>query len=295
MVNNVNKLPSPFEDINTHYYKNAVIPPPEAPGEIIKYTRIAVDSKDRNTILHPEPNRYEIKLSNEVTDVMTARLISADIPLSMYMVNKYFDKLYVVYDGTPYTVALDHGDYTETAFATMVTTRLNAIIGSNTFTVSYNTATDNFTFAAAAVFSLDFGSSSNSLGAMLGFAKEQYTSNATGSSPYPNIIRSVYRKNFKYNNYIIMYIDQFDTYQSPSTQLERSFAIVPAIYTQLSISDKPELKKFFSPPIPRLTRLIVKFLDRYGNPYDFQNTEHRFEILLESNKQARKYNSIFGN
>lgn len=285
----------PFEDITTHYIKNAIIPPPETPSEIIKYTRIVIDSKDRNKSLHPFPNKYEMKLPNEVTDVMSAKLISADIPLSMYMINDYFNTLNIVYNGSPYTVVLDNGDYSETGLATMMTTRLNAVVGSNTFSVSYNANTDNYTFAAAQVFSMTFGSSKNSLDALLGFAKEQYTSSATGSAPYANVIKSAYRKNFNYNNYAIMYIDQFDNYQSPSTELDRCFAVIPSVYTQQSFSDHPELKKTFSPPVPRLTRLFVRFLDRYGNPYDFENMEHRFEILLCSNKQARKYNSIFGN
>jgi hypothetical protein len=61
----------------------------------------------------------------------------------------------------------------------------------------------------------------------------------------------------------------------------------------LNISAAPELIKIFSPPIPRLTKLVITFLDRYGNPYDFCNMEHRFEILVKSHKQARKYCHIF--
>jgi hypothetical protein len=280
-------------ELNEHYIKNAIIPPPETPGEVIKYTRIAIDSKDRNKTLHPFANKYEIRLNNEVTDVMSAKLKSADIPLSMYLINDYFNTLYLSYDGMSYNVVLDKGNYTETSLATMMTTKLNNAVGSNVFQVTYNTATDNYTFACHNIFTLTFGTSKNSLDALLGFAKEQYTATNTGSDPFDYIIRSPYRKNFNYNNYLIMYIDQFDIIQSPSTELDRCFAIIPSVYTQLSMSDHPDIIKVFSPPIPRLTRLIIRFLDRYGNPYDFQNMEHRFELLLQSNKQARKYNSIF--
>jgi hypothetical protein len=288
-------MKGPFEDISSHYIKNAIIPPPETSSEVIKYTRIVVDSKDRDKSLYPLANKYEMKLPNEVSDVMSAKLISADIPLSMYMVNDFFNTLNIVYNGSPYNIVLDNGDYTDGGLATMMTTRLNAVVGSNTFSVSYNANTDNYTFAAAQSFSMTFGGSKNSLDTLLGFEKQQYTSSATGSAPFANVIKSVYRKNLKYNNYAIMYIDQFDNYQSPSTELDRCFAVIPSVYNQQSFSDHPELKKVFSPPIPRLTRLFVRFLDRYGNPYDFENIEHRFEILLCSNKQARKYNSIFGN
>jgi hypothetical protein len=275
------------------YNKRAIIPPPETPVENTKYTRIVIDSKDRIKSLYPYPNSYEIKLDNEVQDVISAKLISADIPLSMYMINQYFDRLTIIVNATTYNIQLEHGDYNAVDLATMMTNKLNEQF-SSTFYVTYNNAKDNFTFAASISFSLVFGNGSNSLDALLGFGKQTYTSSATGSSPYNNIVRSVYRKNFHFNNCLIMYIDQFDNYKSPSVKMDRSFAIVPSIYNNLNISDYAELVKTFSPPIPRLDRLIISFLDRYGNPYDFQNVEHRFELLLTSHKQARRY-TIFGN
>lgn len=286
----------PFEDVTAHYIKNAIIPPPETPSEIVKYTRIVIDSKDRNKNLHPLANQYEMRLPSEVTDVISAKLMSADIPLSMYLVNDYFNTLNLVYDGQDYTVVLDKGDYTNVGLATMITTRINTVIGSSSFEVSYNSITDNYVFKADEAFSVVFDASKNNLGAMLGFASNTvYPSSNIGSHHLSHVVKSVYRKNFNFNNHIIMYIDQFDNYQSPSTELDRCFAIIPPVYTQMNFSDHPDLIKVFSPPIPRLTRLIVRFFDRYGNPYDFQNMEHRFELLLQSNKQGRKYNSIFGN
>lgn len=275
------------------YYQNALIPPPESKSEVLKYTRVAIDSKDRDKTLFPNPNSYEIKLSNEIFDVISAKLINADIPLSMYMINQYFDTLLVHVGSTTYTVQLDHGDYTETQLATSLTDTINNQIGSNYFQVTYNARKDNFTFASSQSFSLRFGDSANNLADLLGFNKITYVSNTGGSSPYTNIINGEYRKNFKYNNYIIMYIDHFDTYQSPTNDVDRCFAIIPAIYTTLNISDKNDLIKVFSPPVPRMTKLIISFYDRYGNPYDFHNINHRFELLIQSHKHPRKYGQIF--
>lgn len=275
------------------FYKNAIIPPPEAKSENIKYTRLAIDSKDRDKSLFPNANNYEVRLNNEIDDVISAKLINADIPLSMYMINKYFDTL-VVQQGsdTPQNIQLDHGNYNENELATLITDALNNAFGDSTFTVTYNTNKDNFSFVSTSPFSLIFGTSSNSLDMLLGFSKKTYTSINLGRVNH--VINAEYRKNFNYNNCIIMYIDKFDTYQSPSNEIDRCFAILPSVYTLLSISDNPELIKIFSPPIPRLAKLIISFYDRYGNPYDFSNMEHRFEILVKSHKQARKYNQIFG-
>ena len=41
--------------------------------------------------------------------------------------------------------------------------------------------------------------------------------------------------------------------------------------------------------------MIITFYDRFNNLYDFQNIDHRFEILFKSHKQRRKYGSILQN
>lgn len=275
------------------YYQNALIPPPEEKSEVIKYTRVAIDSKDRDTILFPNSNKYEIKLSNEIIDVISAKLINADIPLSMYMINEYFNTLVVITGNTTYTVQLDHGDYTETQLATLLTDSINNTIGDSLFQVTYNSNKDNFKFTCKHSFSLNFGTGANNLADLLGFNKTTYSSTTGGSSPYTHVVNAEYRKNFNYNNYLIMYIDHFDIYQSPTNDVDRCFAIIPAIYERLNISDKNDLMKFFSPPVPRMTKLNISFFDRYGNPYNFNNINHRFELLIKSHKQPRKYNQIF--
>lgn len=274
------------------YWHNAVIPPPEVPTEVLKNVRLVIDSKDRNTSLYPEQNAYEVKLPDEYNDVTTAKLINADITLVMYLINKYFDKIYVNIGNSIYTIQLDHGDYTPETLATAITNKLNAL-NLGTFSVSYSSQKDNFIFTSDVAFSLDFTTPKNNIHSILGFAKGSYSSSQIGSAPLPHVVNAPYRKNFNHNNCIIMYIDQFDTYHSPTTEMNKCFAIIPSVYRNLNISDNAEITKVFSPPIPKLSRLMIKFFDRYGNPYDFQNTEHRFEIILTSHKQPRKYNSIF--
>lgn len=283
-----------MDSLSIHEYnKHAVIPPPVTSVENYKHTRLVIDSKDRNKALFPNPNSYDIKLDTEVSDVISAKLINADIPMSMYMINAHFDNITFRVDNNVYDIQLEHGNYTETEFASMVTAAMNEVM-PETFSVTYNTIKDGFTFGSTVSFSLVFGNKANSLGAFLGFADTTYTSTETGNAPFDHQIKSVFRKNFLFNNCVIMYIDQFDCYRSPSNEMDKCFAILPSVYSLLNISDHPELIKTFSPPIPRLNKLIVSFLDRYGNPYDFQNMEHRFELLLTSHKQARRY-TIFGN
>lgn len=277
---------------NNVYWKNAVIPPPEVPTEILKNVRLVIDSKDRNVSLYPEQNLYEVKLPDEYNDVTTAKLINADIPLSMYLINKYFDSIDIVVNNNTYVVQIEHGDYTSSTLATTLTDGLNDL-GVGLFEVSYNAKKDNFVFTGNTAFSLNFVNRTNNLHAILGFARKVYVSSQTGNLPTPHVLSAPFRKNFNHNNCVIMYIDQFDTYHSPTTEMNKCFAIIPTVYRNLNMSDNAEVTKVFSPPIPKLSKLMVKFFDRYGNPYDFQNNEHRFEIILTSHKQPRKYNSIF--
>lgn len=272
------------------YIHNAIIPPPQNMEMDTRYTRIIFDSKDRDTSLYPEPNRYEVRFDDDIDDVVSAQLVSVDAPLSSYMINKYFNTFTLTISGTSYDVMLDQGDYEPAAFAAMVRAKMDAI--NNSFEVEYVTATDNFIFKGSVAFSISFPQA-NSLHQVFGFKKAEYVSSATGSAPYPFIVRSEYRRNFGFNNYMVMNIESFDVNKSNGNVLHRTFAVITKNYWDINFSDDPKIIKTFTPPIPRLARVKVTFVDRFGNPYDFQNYDHRIELLFASYKQKRKYQNIF--
>ena len=90
-----------------------------------------------------------------------------------------------------------------------------------------------------------------------------------------------------------MNIESFDVNKSNSNTLHRTTAILGEPYVRLSLADIPNVVKRFSPTIPRLARIKVTFTDRFGNLYDFQNIDHRVDIVFTSFKQKRKYQNIF--
>ena len=279
------------------FYDNAIIPPPEGSNEpSVKYTRIIIDSKDRNMDLFPEANSYEIRFDDEVEDVLSAQLVSADIPLPMYIVNKYFKTFTIKIGQTSYTITLDEGDYDATTLASNITTNINKVLNlSNGFLVEYNQIKDNYTFKSPVPFILTFNEV-NSLHNVLGFKKQQYVSFQDDDDvARPYIIKSEFRRNFQYNNYIVMSIDQFDINKSNSNNLHKTFAVIVKNYTDINFADMPKVIKNFTPPIARLAKLRISFKDKYGNLYDFQNMDHRLEILFTSFKQKRKYQNIFLN
>lgn len=279
------------------YVQAAIIPPPITYNHEndIKYTRIVFDSKDRDVELFPEPNNYEVKFDDDIEDVLSVQLLSIDVPLSTYMINKYFSKLTFQTGASPVTVDLYHGDYTNTGLADMITSRMNSV-ASNNFLVEYDSIKDNYVFRSKVSFSVHFPEK-NSLHMLLGFKNKTYTSivDTSGPAGYGHIIKSEFRKNFKFNNYIIMTIEQFDLIKSNSNILYKTFAVIPDNYSNLNISNEPKIIKSFTPPVPRIAKIKISFMDRYGNLYDFQNIDHRIELLFASHKQARKYQNIFVN
>jgi hypothetical protein len=278
------------------FFNNAVIPPPEDSRDIEtlkKYTRVIIDSKDRDTSLFPDPNTYEVKLEDDIDDILSADLLSADVPLSSYLINSYFNKIMFSISSTQYTATLDNGDYDAAALAPMIESKLNGQVSTN-FQVTYNSTMDSFTFASKVPFSFDF-TGKNNLAPLLGFRAKVYASSNVGVGTFAHVIRADFRCNLNYNNYIILNIEQFDINKSNSTILQKTFAVLGKTYNDLSISNNPRITKYFTPPIPRLLKLKLSFYDRYGNPYDFQNMDHRIELQFVSHKQKRKYQNIFLN
>jgi hypothetical protein len=244
--------------------------------------------------LFANPNSYEVKLEDDIDDILSVELLSADVTLSAYLINSYFNKIiFSLSNTTTYTATLDIGDYDKSSLATTMESKLNDQVATN-FQVTYNSTKDNFTFASKAAFSLDF-TSKNSLAPLLGFRSKVYSSSATGSGTFPHIINAEFRCNLKYNNYIVLNVDQFDINKSNSVILQKTFAILGQSYNDLSIANNPRIVKYFTPPIPRLLKLKLTFYDRFGNLYDFQNIDHRIELQFVSHKQKRKYQNIFLN
>lgn len=276
------------------YRKYSIIKPPERKDidlkNSVKTERLVIDSKFRDKTLFPNPNNYEIKFEDDINDVIKAKLIYFDGPMSNYLINQYFNSFVINTASTDYTITLNSGNYTESQLIAQIQTKLDAAIGTGIINSTYNANSDHFIFTSSQVFTLKFIGVEHSIHMILGFELKNYTSvNVSGTQT----IEAVYRKNFNYNNYIIMNIDNFDLLKSINRDLNKSFAIICKQYQTLAVTDLPRYIKYFNPPIPRLVKLKVSFFDSYGNPYDFQGMDHRFELELDVFKQRRYYQDIF--
>lgn len=271
------------------YNKYALIKPPEFKEDDQKFTRVIVDSRSRDVNLFPLPNNYEIVLEDDINDLISAELVYMDMPFTNYLINNFFNKINIIINNIIYTVILTNGDYDDNAFLTEFQTQLDTVIGSGLITISYITKTDSYSFTSNNPFLFKFTNYTNTLAMLLGFNKNlDYVASGTG----PYTLNSPFKRNFNYNNYIIMEIKQFNVLKSTDTFLDDSFAIISQKFADKNICDQKYVK-YFSPPIPRLIKICIKLCDKFGNPYDFQNQDHHFEILFTSCKQKRKYKNIF--
>ena len=177
------------------FYKHAVIPPLKQfsikdNNEVNKYHRVVVDSAFRDIVLFPTPSKYDFVLESEISDVVSISLLNADIPLSMYLINQYFNTF--VLNGQ--NIVIPIGDYNITALIAIIQTVL-----PNGFSIGYNSAQSTIYFSNANSFTFNPGN----LDKLFGFLPKTYTAYNNN-----NIWRltAPYKYNLEYNNCIIMYI-----------------------------------------------------------------------------------------
>jgi hypothetical protein len=275
------------------YYNKGLIRAPEKPSTSL--VRLVIDSRERNATLFPNPNSYEINLIDTISGVKGMTLLSADIPFgNSYIVNSGNNVLYVAYTQTSpdiYAITIDTGDYTPTELASELTTAINTATGTTDFIVTYEAKKDIFKFRCTNSFgiifrgktirhsylsSTDTASIDRGMGILLGFGISNYIS--TQQSAGVNLIYSEFKINFDPSDCIVLNIDEFGVNLSTSDILNGSTAII----TKSNIADlnKLSITKEFNPPLARLNKLKITLLDYYGNPYDFQNRNHRLEFTL---------------
>lgn len=274
------------------FQNSTIIKPPQANFDKndhrkhVNYTRLIIDSRDRDINQYPNPASYVIDLPDDINDVVAAELHVADITLSAPLVNQYNNTITFNINGTDITVTLEPGNYN--AGKNLGTAIANVLANTDpTFTGTFDTDTEKFIFTCANVFNLSMQSIERNLARILGFNTVPVVQNINGLYT----LKSTYKINTSDNTYIVLQIDNFPVNHSITPIIDKSFAILGPSQDKLcQYSNKP-VRKDLNPPIGKLSRLRLKFSDYYGNLYDFQNYDHRLEIVFESYKVLRKYMS----
>lgn len=286
------------------FKEHAIIPPPES-KDVFRTKRILIDSRDRNTKLHPNPNQYTIKIDEGLEDVVSVELAISDFPFNEYNITVNNNRLHVSVQSSPNVyqeITIKPGKYDGEQLAEALQMRLVEIITSSG--VSFDVITSTLTFSGMDGCTFNFKNETprkfdddnlvydyrpRSIGRVLGFLPEAYLASTEPlTAPHPVDLRN--------ESYIIMNLQRAKVYLSQNNVANQCFAILRLENNDkwLSTLNTEPVRKSFKPPIPDMSSLRFKFVDYYGNAYDFQNKEHRFELIVKTLKQGRKYSEMAG-
>jgi hypothetical protein len=271
-----------------------------------KDIRVVIDSRTRNQEAHPSPAAYEVALPEDLHTVHSARLLYVQMPFSSYAIpaGEAQNVTVIVQTAPPPAQAtaatgkLPAGDFeTGAQVAAALQATLNAIgvvvtdgsgnSTSQTFSVAHDPVRDAFNIRSTHKFAFDANrlASVATTARLLGFPTRSsntvYESSVVDDGTvFQNLLATPFRRCTDPRPYIVMRMQGCDTLNSPSPAAHRAFAIIPRTNPSIAVDDMYPFKKSWTPPLARVSRMRVAFTDPDGMPYDFQNQDHRIDVLF---------------
>jgi hypothetical protein len=281
------------------FKEHALIKPPNVSTYDIpkRYYRYIIDSRDRNLHYFKSPNKYDIKLSEDVHDVQSVELISFDVPFTKYFIDQNNNTFKLKVGLTYASFKIPVGDY---ATGDLIVDELNKTSSQVVF--SYNKINNKISIknnsGTSATLSCrgpserknDYMEPSptytNQLMRIVGLDFDDHEVGANETFEFP------YKVNLRHDKYIVMNLGQANVNVSENNSTNKSFAIIKTDELENKFIES-NYKKYFNPPVNSLTTLSLSFNDYDGNLYDFQNQDHMIELLFCCFKQTRCYNDIY--
>jgi len=288
------------QDMSGFMNDNHIIKPPELKTNDIpkKYYRYVIDSRDRNLSQFSDPNKYDIKLSEDIHDVQSVELLSFDVPFTKYLINSSNNTFYYKIGDDEHEFSIDEGDY-ESVYE--LVKELNKKKGSAPFIFSELLKQNKIQITTTKTITLlclgDQIQKNNyqqlsktyksQLMKILGLSLKDHTIHASEEQhPFPH------RVDMRKDKYMVMNLGQSSVNFSENNPTHKSFAIIKKDELDNKYIDS-NYKKFYNPPIPAMTTLRISFTDYSGQLYDFQNQDHMIELMFCCFRNQRKYNDIF--
>ena len=266
----------------------------------VKEEYLLIDSRDRNQTEYPNPNNYQIDLTEEYKDILTVSLISSNIPKSQYLINTSNNILnFIDSNSIEYEVQIPIGNYTISELTTQVENSLNAIGSSNTFTVTSDSKTNKVIISSITNFQLLFDGGTenynnttrtiykeNSIGKLLGFLM----TDLSGTNSYT----SQNQYNLNGPTYVLLHINELNNLDGIKNSIKNAFAKIPLDTNQNEYKFFKEQRDYiviteFSPPLARLSQLNIRFLNYDNTDYDFGGLDHTFLLKIRKLNQSQGY------
>jgi hypothetical protein len=272
------------------FAEHALIPPPAIESKDIstRQHRVVVDSRDRDMIRYPDPSNYVIDIHHDIRDVISVQLVAYDIPFNDINVtedNNLFE--YLDANGHLQTIEIQVGEYN----VVTLTSEINGVfVGFNPLSTS--TSNVRLELDAAHVtrflFASDTGYRRRSIGKTLGFEPVDIT--ASGSTT------AKYKYNLEAERYVALFLQAAKLCQTTNPGTHECFAMIPRyVDSEGAQALDTFVRKRFAAPIAALDKIHVRFKTRGGSYYNFENKDHRLELVYTCYRQPKHYNAIFTN
>ena len=324
---------SSVEQTRKFMNEHALIEPPSNSDRNVskREYRYIIDSRDRNLEYFPDPSKYDIPLSEDITDVQSVELVTFDVPFTKYLINEYNNVLEYALIGENLRydsrldregfslIFIDYGTYT----LEELVEELNKQNPHPSTTFGYSKTKNKITIKTTG----GEGGVILTEGNMLNnpdappvrsggydhtaptYYVADYRYKGHTKSPLVKILGLKPNENFRFtgdqevndfpyqvdlrpDRYIAMHLGQTSLNFSENTSTNKCFAIIKKDDLDSKYMDIT-YKKYYNPPIPAMRTLRISFTDYDGNPYDFQNKDHLIELKFVCFKNQRKYNDIF--
>ena len=277
------------------FAEHALIPPPKTESKDIstRQHRVVIDSRDRDMIKYPDPSNYVIDINHDIRDVLSVQLIAYDIPFNNINVtedNNLFE--YLDANGDLQTIEIPEGEYNDIS---LLTGMINGLfVGSTSSSYPLSVPTSNIqlelntTDATRFLFASDTGYRHRSIAKTLGFEPVDIT--ASGSTT------AKYKYHLEAERYVALFLQAAKLCQTTNPGTHECFAMIPRyVDSEGAQALDTFVRKRFAAPIAALDKIHVRFKTRGGSYYNFENKDHRLELVYTCYRQPKNYNAIFAN
>lgn len=271
------------------FAEHALIPPPKTESKDIstRQHRVVIDSRDRDMIKYPDPSNYVIDIQHDIRDVLSVQLVAYDIPFNNINVtedNNLFEYLDV--NGDLQTIEIPEGEYSEFTLTNMI----NSLVQYNPLSISTSNIQLELdaTHVTRFLFASDTGYRHRSIAKTLGFEPVDIT--ARGSTT------AKYKYHLEAERYVALFLQAAKLCQTTNPGTHECFAMIPRyVDSEGAQALDTFVRKRFAAPIAALDKIHVRFKTRGGSYYNFENKDHRLELVYTCYRQPKNYNAIFAN
>jgi hypothetical protein len=280
------------------FAEHALIPPPKTESKDIstRQHRVVIDSRDRDMIKYPDPSNYVIDINHDIRDVLSVQLVAYDIPFNNINVtedNNLFE--YLDANGGLQTIEIPEGEYNDVTLTEKINlgfrATLNSLLGGYdplSIPTSNIQLELNATHVTRFLFASDTGYRHRSIAKTLGFEPVDITASGWTTAKY--------KYHLEAERYVALFLQAAKLCQTTNPGTHECFAMIPRyVDSEGAQALDTFVRKRFAAPIAALDKIHVRFKTRGGSYYNFENKDHRLELVYTCYRQPKNYNAIFAN